>query len=226
MEKCQLMIHLCRLEYVLCWFKSSFVFQALSHLAFKIFQRLFTRVSLWRCRLLVLSEGTNSADIVWVLAFGCCSTISSSPTAGLTDLSMSSRLLSASLKHLAQFYAILLYSHDQLYKHICICMQNHNDTMIKMSEDTVLRKIYLSLYSKGLCVWESWRPNRTTTYWPPHSYGHQRYFTVLQGCSTGSPGVQLSAGCWLSLPHLVSKTAWISCALSYIIVHRQLNLLP
>ena len=34
-----------------------------------------------------------------------------------------------------------------------------------------------------------------------------------------------SVGCWLSLPHLVSnwsdlKTDWISCALSYIIVHR------
>ena len=41
-------------------------------------------------------------------------------------------------------------------------------------------------------------------------------------------GAQLSAGCWLSLPHLVSKlsdrqkTSWISCALSYIIVQRPL----
>ena len=52
----------------------------------------------------------------------------------------------------------------------------------------------------------SWRPNRTAIYWPPHSYGHQRcVFLVLQGCSTGGPGAQLSAGCWLSLPHLVSK---------------------
>ena len=30
-----------------------------------------------------------------------------------------------------------LYSHDQLYKHICICMQNHNNDTIKTS-DTVL----------------------------------------------------------------------------------------
>ena len=29
------------------------------------------------------------------------------------------------------------------------------------------RKIYLSLYLKGLCVRGSWRPNRTATYWPP-----------------------------------------------------------
>ena len=63
----------------------------------------------------------------------------------------------------------------------------------------------------------------------PHSYGHQRFFPILLGCSTGGP-VSLgagflycilsptclipswliralrapSAGCWLSLPHLVS----------------------
>ena len=117
-----------------------------------------------------------------------------------------------------------------------------------ITSDTVLRKIYLSLYLKGLRVRGSWRPNRTTTYWPPHSYGHQRFFPVLQGCSTGGPRAQVSAGCWLSLPHLVSKhfwspnsltggpkgpfcwvqafsttsclqTDWISCALSYITVH-------
>ena len=64
---------------------------------------------------------------------------------------------------------LVLYSHDhdQLYKHICIyiyeCMQNHNDTIIT-SEDRVIRKIYLSLYLKGLCVRGSWRPNRTATY--------------------------------------------------------------
>ena len=51
----------------------------------------------------------------------------------------------------------------------------------------------------------SWRPNRTATYWPPHSYGHQRFFPVLQCCSTGGPGAQLSAGCCFSLPHLLSK---------------------
>ena len=45
-------------------------------------------------------------------------------------------------------------------------MHKHNDTIIKTS-DTVLRKIYLSLYLKGLCVRGSWRPNRTATYWPP-----------------------------------------------------------
>ena len=44
-------------------------------------------------------------------------------------------------------------------------MQNHNDDTIKTS-DTVLRKIYLSLYlkgfervTKGFTVRVSWRPN-------------------------------------------------------------------
>ena len=45
-------------------------------------------------------------------------------------------------------------------------------------------------------------------YIDPHSYGHQRcVFLVLQGCSTGGPGAQLSAGWWLSLPHLVSNSS-------------------
>ena len=53
---------------------------------------------------------------------------------------------------------------------------------------------------------ESWRPNRTAIYIDPHSYGRQRcVFLFLQGCSTGGPGAQLSAECWLSLPHLVTN---------------------
>ena len=46
------------------------------------------------------------------------------------------------------------------------CIDNHNDDKI-MTSDTVLRKIYLSLYLKGLCVRGGWRPNRTATYWLP-----------------------------------------------------------
>ena len=53
---------------------------------------------------------------------------------------------------------------------ICRCMHNHNDDTINTS-DTVLRKIYLSLYLKGFervtqgfTVRGSWRPNRTATY--------------------------------------------------------------
>ena len=122
----------------------------------------------------------------------------------------------------------MLYSHDQLYKHICIytsaCVQNHNNDTIKTSV-TVLRKIYLSLYLKGLCVRGSWRPNRTATYWPPLYWPKQRFFPVLLGCSTGDLGAQafwvlvFSTASYLQL--VWSPTDWISCALSYIIVQRQ-----
>ena len=72
----------------------------------------------------------------------------------------------------------------------------HNNTM-KMTSDTVLRKIYLSLYLKGLCVRGSWRPNRTATYWP-----RLLWPSVL-------------CGCWLlSLPQLVSKLSGLQTGLS------------
>ena len=71
-------------------------------------------------------------------------------------------------------------------------MQNHNDDTIKMC-DTVLRKIYLSLYLKGLCVRGSWRPNRTATYWPPLWWP-----SVFLSCSPGllnrGPGGPTSLG--------------------------------
>ena len=52
----------------------------------------------------------------------------------------------------------------------------------------------------SLRVRESWRPNITEIFWP-RSYGRQRcVFLVLHGCSTGALE---SAGCWLSLLHLV-----------------------
>ena len=68
------------------------------------------------------------------------------------------------------------------------------------------RKIYLSLYLDGLCVLEGVGDRTELQYIDPHSYGNQRcVFLVLQGCSTGGPGAQLSAGRWLSLPHLVTN---------------------
>ena len=64
-------------------------------------------------------------------------------------------------------------------------------------------------------------------YIDPHSYGHQRcVFLVLQGCSTGGPGAQLSAGFLyhiLSLTHLISNSSdlqltWSPVSPYYIIV--------
>ena len=48
-------------------------------------------------------------------------------------------------------------------------MQNHNDTI--RTSDTVLRKIYLSLYWKG-CVWEGVRDRTELQHIDPHSIGH------------------------------------------------------
>ena len=75
-------------------------------------------------------------------------------------------------------------------------MQNHNDDAIIKTSDTFLRKIYLSLYLKGLCVRGSWPPHL----WP----------SVL--CLSCSPGLlnwrpRGPALYWMlfSLPHLVTK---------------------
>ena len=66
---------------------------------------------------------------------------------------------------------------------------------------TSLKKIYLSLYSKG-SVWEGVADRTELQYIDPHSHGHQRcVFLILQGCTTGSLGAH-SAGCRLPLPHL------------------------
>ena len=124
-------------------------------------------------------------------------------------------------------------------------MQNHNDDTIKTS-DTVLRKIYLTLYWKG-CVWEGVEDGTELQRIDPHSYGHQRFFLVLLGCSTGGLGAQplwdmflnpasspqfvwsptAQSGAW-GIPllgpgflyHILFPTDWISCAPSYIIVQR------
>ena len=72
--------------------------------------------------------------------------------------------------------------------------------------------MYLSLYSKGpkrlfkVLLWEGVGDRTELQYVDPHSYGRQHcVFLVLQGCSTGGPGAQLSAGWWLSLLHLISN---------------------
>ena len=68
-------------------------------------------------------------------------------------------------------------------------MRNHNNDTIKMS-NTELQHIN------------------------PHSYGHQRFFPVLLGCSTGGLGAH-SAGCWFSLPHLIFNWLNFLCTKLY-----------
>ena len=121
----------------------------------------------------------------------------------------------------------LLYSHDQLYKQIC--MQNHNDDTIKTSDTFFLKNIPLTLLkgservTKGFTVWEvSWRLNRTATYcghnsisfpfswaaqpgaWGPCLSGTWSSFQhLLSDCNCTIEGLRApSAECWFSLPHL------------------------
>ena len=138
---------------------------------------------------------------------------------------------------------------------ICRCMHDHNEDTIKKN-DTVLWKIYLLLYLKGLCVRGSWRRNRIATYWPPTLmaisvsfpfawaaqpgakplwvlvFSTTSYLQLVWSIKRSIGGLRApSTGCWLSVRHLVSnwsslQTDWIYCALSYIIVHRPLKLLP
>ena len=80
----------------------------------------------------------------------------------------------------------------------------HIDAIIKTS-DTVLRKIYLSLYLKGLCERESWRPNRTATYWPPQPLRTSPCVVlVLLSCSTRSLRAQPLWGMFSS-QHLLTN---------------------
>ena len=59
----------------------------------------------------------------------------------------------------------LLYNHMQIHA-------EHNDSI--KTTDTVLRKIYLSLYFKGLYVWEGVGDRTELQHIDPHSIGHNR----------------------------------------------------
>ena len=78
--------------------------------------------------------------------------------------------------------------------------------------------------SKGLCVKGSWRPNITATHiLTPTLMAIGVVSFSFTWCSTGGPGAQLSAECWLALQHLVSNSSDLQLtdflsSLSYIIV--------
>ena len=108
-------------------------------------------------------------------------------------------------------------------------MQNHNNDTIMTSEDTS-RKIYFSLYMKGLCVRGSWRLNRTATYWPPLLWP-STFLSCSPGLLNRRPGAQLSAGCWflyhtLSSNSPISKLTVFLSSPSYIIVQSPTQYLP
>ena len=90
-------------------------------------------------------------------------------------------------------------------------MRNHNNDTLKTS-DTVLRKIYLSLYLKGLCVRGSCRPNRNATYWPPLLWPSALCLSCSPGLLNRRPGGP--ALCWVLAFSTAScfQIRWISCA--------------
>ena len=72
--------------------------------------------------------------------------------------------------------------------------------------------MYLSLYCKGskrvtqgLRVRGSWRPDKDCNILTPTLMAVSVVSFSFSWCSTGGPGAQLSAECWLSLPHLVTN---------------------
>ena len=81
-------------------------------------------------------------------------------------------------------------------------------------------------------LWEGAGDRTELKHIDPHSYDHQRcVFLVLQGCSTGGPRAQLSAGWWLSLSHHVSNSSDLQLpdfqsSPSYIIVQSPTQYLP
>ena len=94
-----------------------------------------------------------------------------------------------------------------LYCHL----QHHNDTIIKTQEGLLYNNIYLSLYCKvskrvtqGLRLRGSWRPNRNCNILTPTLMAVTLCLFLFTWCSTGGPEVH-SAGCWLSLLHLISN---------------------
>ena len=97
--------------------------------------------------------------------------------------------------------------------------QANDNTIITTTQS--FRKIYLSLYLKGLCV--SWRPNRTATFWtpPPISVVSFSFSRVAQPEARGP--TLLDAGSLyriLSPTRLVSKLTDFRLSPSYIIVQR------
>ena len=100
-----------------------------------------------------------------------------------------------------------------LVNFICYILICHIITTptIKTQEDFFNKYMYLSLYCKGskrviqgLRVRGSWRPNINCNILTPTLMAVNVVSFLFSWCSTGGPGVH-SAGCWLSLLHLISN---------------------
>ena len=122
---------------------------------------------------------------------------------------------------------LLLYSHDQLYKHICMQKQRRHSKDERHSPLEKYTYYFIWKGSKGLLkvlLWEEVGKRTELQYIDPHSYGHNCFFLILLGCSTGGLGAQSLWDMFLipasSLQLVWTPTDWTSCAPSYIIVRR------
>ena len=85
----------------------------------------------------------------------------------------------------------MLYSHDQLYKHICT--QNHNDDTIKTSGHSSLEKYTYHFIERVVCERELEIEQNCNILTP----------TLLAIIAFLSCSTVLLFGCWFSLPHLI-----------------------
>ena len=111
---------------------------------------------------------------------------------------------------------LLLYSHNQLYIHIC--MQKHNDAM-KTSGHSSLEKYTSHFIWKGsngllkVLLCERWVGDWTELqHIDPHSYGHNSVsFPFSWAAQPGAWGPSLS-GTWSSFQHLLSNSSKLPVA--------------
>ena len=104
----------------------------------------------------------------------------------------------------------MLYCHLLIHAEIYIYILDTYRRNDKDAGRLLYKYVYLSLYCKGskrvtqgLRVRGSWRPNRNCNILTPLMAVNVVSFSFSR-CSTGGPGDH-SAGCWLSLLHLISN---------------------
>ena len=96
-------------------------------------------------------------------------------------------------------------------------MQNHKNDTIKTSDTVFLEKYTSHFIWKG-CVWEGAGDRTELQHIDPHSIGHNRVSFPFSWAAQPLWVLVFSIASYLQL--VWSPTDWISCALSYIIVHR------
>ena len=110
----------------------------------------------------------------------------------------------------------MLYSHDQLYKHIC--MQHHNDDTIKTSGHSSLEKYTSHFIERVVCEREL-ETEQNCNILTPTLMAITMFLSRSPGLLNRGPGGPASLG---HVPHssIFSPTDWTSCALSFIIVRQ------